>query len=36
MKIRQGRIEPPRCYYAPESHVDPDLYERLSQQSPQA
>jgi asparagine synthase (glutamine-hydrolysing) len=36
LRVRQGQIEPPRCYYAPEWHVDPTLYERLSQQPPQA
>jgi asparagine synthase (glutamine-hydrolysing) len=35
LRVRQGQVEPPRCYYAPEWHVDPTLYERLSQQSPQ-
>jgi len=33
VKIRQGRLEPPHCYYSPESQVDPSLYHRFSRQS---
>jgi asparagine synthase (glutamine-hydrolysing) len=36
LKIRAGRMEPPSCYYSPESHVDASRYECLSRQSPQA
>ena len=34
LKIRQGRLEPVSCYYAPASQVDPACYERLRRQSP--
>jgi asparagine synthase (glutamine-hydrolysing) len=36
LRICQDQIESPRCYYAPESHVDAAFYEHLSQQSPRA
>ena len=36
LKIRAGRMEPPSCYYSPESRVDAGRYESLSRQSPQA
>jgi asparagine synthase (glutamine-hydrolysing) len=36
LKIRQGHIEPPYAYYAPESLVDPERYERFSRQSSRA
>jgi asparagine synthase (glutamine-hydrolysing) len=33
VRIRQGRLEPPHCYYTPESQVDPARYHRFSRQS---
>jgi asparagine synthase (glutamine-hydrolysing) len=36
MRIHRGRLEPPRCYYAPESQIDAVHYERLSRLSAQA
>jgi asparagine synthase (glutamine-hydrolysing) len=36
LTIREGHPEQPRCYYAPESEIDPELYERLLRQSPKA
>jgi asparagine synthase (glutamine-hydrolysing) len=36
MRIRQGCVEPPQCYYAPELRIDRSRYERLSRQSLQA
>jgi asparagine synthase (glutamine-hydrolysing) len=36
LRIRQGQVEAPRCYYSPASQVEPDLYERFRQQSPQS
>jgi asparagine synthase (glutamine-hydrolysing) len=35
LRIRQGQVETPRCYYAPASQVEPALYERFRQQAPQ-
>jgi asparagine synthase (glutamine-hydrolysing) len=35
VRIQRGQLESPRRYYAPESHVDPTLYEYLSKQPPQ-
>jgi len=32
VKIERGRIDSPRCYYAPESQVDPARYQHLSRQ----
>jgi asparagine synthase (glutamine-hydrolysing) len=32
VRIRNGRLEPPRAYYTPDSQVDPALYERLGRQ----
>lgn len=31
MKIQQGRMEPPQCYYSPELQVDPVIYKHLNQ-----
>jgi asparagine synthase (glutamine-hydrolysing) len=36
MTIVEGQLESPRCYYSPESQVNPSLYEHLSGQSPQS
>jgi asparagine synthase (glutamine-hydrolysing) len=36
LKIEQGRIDSPRCYYAPELQVDRDRYLHLSQQNPES
>jgi asparagine synthase (glutamine-hydrolysing) len=33
VKIERGRMESPRCYYTPESQVDPARYHDLSRQS---
>jgi asparagine synthase (glutamine-hydrolysing) len=36
VKIERGRIDAPRCYYAPELQVDPVRYQHLSRQSPES
>jgi asparagine synthase (glutamine-hydrolysing) len=36
MTIVEGQLESPRCYYSPESQVNPSLYEHLSGQSLQS
>ena len=36
VKIQRGRMESARCYYSPESQVDPARYDQLSQQSPES
>ena len=36
VKIERGRLEPPRCYYAPELQVDSARYDHLSRQSPES
>jgi asparagine synthase (glutamine-hydrolysing) len=36
VKIERGRMEAPRCYYAPELQVDPTRYEQFSRQSLEA
>jgi len=36
VKIERGRIDSPRCYYAPELQVDPARYQHLSRQSPES
>jgi asparagine synthase (glutamine-hydrolysing) len=33
VRIRQGRLESPHCYYSPESQVDSTRYNRFSRQS---
>ena len=36
LKIVNGQVGEPRCYYSPESQVDPELYERFRRQPPAA
>jgi asparagine synthase (glutamine-hydrolysing) len=36
VKIERGRIDSPRCYYAPELQVDSARYQHLSRQSPES
>jgi asparagine synthase (glutamine-hydrolysing) len=36
LKIRQGRLAQPSCYYSPDAQVDPTCYKRLGRQSPRA
>jgi asparagine synthase (glutamine-hydrolysing) len=33
LSVRDGQVEGPRCYYSPESQIDPALYERFGRQS---
>jgi asparagine synthase (glutamine-hydrolysing) len=36
MRVANGHVERPRCYYSPERQVDQGVYERFGRQSPSA